>query len=291
MGLGPIELMDFSNYDEDLLAHPERIDTLRDDFGLKYAIVGCQSASIARALIPLLRSKGVKVIGTYAFLYWGRVTLEEAMWAVDVAAEFGIPYVWLDCEAYNEMPSETPVKRVAELQACVDLVEGHGLKCGIYTGSYFWQGNMQSSAFARLPLWLASYYDDRRRVQVVNFGGWKFASVHQFASTPAIAGRERDQDYLNDMAVTEGEDEMTQDQFNEMFQKAMGAFFPGYIEAYFRSEFTSRNGSIGPGEEKDNGPLKPWLADIAAEVPDVIAVMTACRDAFDSALKAVRTPS
>ena len=56
-------------------------------------------------------------------------------------------------------------------------------------------------------------------------------------------------------ALLKGEDDMTQDQFDKLFESAMGRYFPAYIEAYFANGFSIRNGVLEPGEAEDNGPL------------------------------------
>jgi hypothetical protein len=60
------------------------------------------------------------------------------------------------------------------------------------------------------------------------------------------------------------EDEMTPEQFTEEFTKNMGKLFPAYIKAYFERGFSAANGIVEPGEIADEGPIKPWMADIEA---------------------------
>ena len=66
------------------------------------------------------------------------------------------------------------------------------------------------------------------------------------------------------MAFLAKEAELTYEQFEEYFQKAMGRLFPAYIEACFSGGFTARDGKLDPGEAMDSGPIKPWLDDIRA---------------------------
>ena len=70
-------------------------------------------------------------------------------------------------------------------------------------------------------------------------------------------------DFMNACAADK-EAELTYEQFEEYFQKAMGRLFPAYIEAYFSGGFTARDGKLDPGEAMDSGPIKPWLDDIRA---------------------------
>lgn len=69
-------------------------------------------------------------------------------------------------------------------------------------------------------------------------------------------------DFMN-ACTADKEMEMTYEQFEEFFQKAMGRLFPAYIEAYFAGGFTARNSQIDPGEASDTGPIKPWIQDIS----------------------------
>lgn len=54
-----------------------------------------------------------------------------------------------------------------------------------------------------------------------------------------------------------GDETITQEQFDEMFQASMGKLFPAYIEAYYSKGFTARNAVIDPGEVSDDGPIIP----------------------------------
>jgi hypothetical protein len=80
-----VELLDLSNYDSDLVTIRSRIDCLREEHGVKYAIVGCQFPSVAREIIAALQAGGISTVGVYAFLYWGRWTLSETNNAIAVA--------------------------------------------------------------------------------------------------------------------------------------------------------------------------------------------------------------
>ncbi len=84
-----------------------------------------------------------------------------------------------------------------DLANAVAQVRNAGLEPGIYTGKYFWQGAMGNTAeWASLPLWHASYWDDRHYQETVDFGGWTKAAAHQYAASPAIAGRDRCYDVI-----------------------------------------------------------------------------------------------
>lgn len=152
--------------------------------GCRYAIVGCQASGIARAQVAALSGAGIRVIAVYAYLYWGYDVVAEVAKAIGVATEAGVPLVFLDCESAGEAPGVTSGFRLRQLREAVALVEGAGLKGGIYTGEPFWRGWMENtSEFARLPLWHAAYWWDRRFVDSVGYGGWTRVAVHQYAAT------------------------------------------------------------------------------------------------------------
>lgn len=162
------------------------------DAGVRRFIVGCQNMAIARGQIEAIQRDGRFAIdGTYAFLYWGRDTLGQTQNAIALAQSYGLKRVWLDCEDATEGFSAFQI--IQMIGDCQALVESSNLECGIYTGAYWWMGATDNSAFFNdLPLWYASYWDDRRIRQNVNFGGWTLATVHQYASTPELCGRNED---------------------------------------------------------------------------------------------------
>ena len=51
-----------------------------------------------------------------------------------------------------------------------------------------------TTEFAHLPLWHASYWEDGRYQDTVDYGGWTAVTVHQYASTPELCGRNEDRD-------------------------------------------------------------------------------------------------
>lgn len=188
---------DLSNYDGDVTA---AIPALKSA-GLQFAVVGCQQPNIAAAQVKALQAASVPVIGTYAFMYWGLNTTGQTQAAVTIAKANDIPYVFLDCEAQqpDEAAGQTPRTRTDQLRACVTQVQQAGLKPGIYTGAYYWPNQMgNSTEWAHLPLWHASYYTDRHYQPTVAYGGWTDVAIHQYASQPAVAGQNRDYDVLFD---------------------------------------------------------------------------------------------
>lgn len=146
------------------------------------------------------RDAGLTIHGFYGLIYFGDDygEVRDTHWAIQLAQEFGVRRVWLDCETdanlngWTAAPTPTPEQRVAAIGRCVTLVRSAGLSPGIYTGGWWWpSGTGSSTAFARLPLW-NSYYDQDPDVDGLPYGGWETAAVEQYSSTTYIAGRNRD---------------------------------------------------------------------------------------------------
>jgi hypothetical protein len=172
--------VDTDNFDGDIAAVAPR---WAND-GCQYAIVGCQVPEIARAQVAALAGAGIHAIAVYAYLYWGYDVAVEVAKAIGVASEARVRLVYLDCESAGEAPSVTSAVRLLQLREAVALVEAAGLAAGIYTGEPFWRGSMENSTeFARLPLWHAAYWWDRRVVASVSYGGWTRVGIHQYAAT------------------------------------------------------------------------------------------------------------
>lgn len=189
--------LDLSNYDADV-AVAETAAALAAA-GVTEAVVGCQRPELAGRQIASLRAARIRVIGVYAFLYFGLDTEGQAAAAIGVARESGIARVWLDVESMvpNERSGLTPAERCEELGRCVALVESAGLECGIYTGRWYWIPRMADSAeFARLPLWHSEYPSDRHAIATVDYGGWTGVAMHQYASDLQLCGRDRDHNYV-----------------------------------------------------------------------------------------------
>ena len=174
-------------------------------------IVGCQRPAIALNMVVECQYVGIDVIGTYAFLYFGLDTIGQTQAAIDVALARGVNTVWLDCESTGENDAASgPPQRVAELAACVQMVEAEGLTCGIYTGGWWWPSEMDNSTlFSMRPLWHSEYgLNDGTTppVEAVAYGGWAKVAIHQYWSQNLLCGRNRDTNY-----VLEGDD-MTRDE-------------------------------------------------------------------------------
>ncbi len=166
-----------------------------------------------------LRDAGIDILGFYGLIYFGSPygVTRDTKWAIQLAKRFGVERVWLDCEidgkaiGFTDAVTPTPASRVNEIRECVKLVEDAGLKCGIYSGSWWWPGNTgNTTEFSRLPLWHAGYLNDGSAIKTVNYGGWTDVSIHQYTSSLNVCGRNRDANYVfmeeDDMTPAEREE-------------------------------------------------------------------------------------
>lgn len=97
--------------------------------------------------------------------------------------------VWLDVED-TSAGALTPAGRLAVVRSAVEAARAAApaLPVGIYTARWFWERWMaDSDALAEFPLWVAEY-DGRRDLAFAPFGGWRAATMKQFAPDTTIAG-------------------------------------------------------------------------------------------------------
>jgi GH25 family lysozyme M1 (1,4-beta-N-acetylmuramidase) len=87
----------------------------------------------------------------------------------------------LDLEVSDGVP---PAALAAWTRAFVNEVKRECGGCIIYTGPYFWNDNVRSSAFADCPLWIAHYTNGRPTIPT----GWATYSLWQYASDGAVPG-------------------------------------------------------------------------------------------------------
>ncbi len=78
-----------------------------------------------------------------------------------------------------------PAAIAANVATWLELVEaGTGRKPIIYTGSYFWDDNVQTDAFVDHPLWIAHYTNACPNLPTV----WANWALWQYSSTGSVAG-------------------------------------------------------------------------------------------------------
>ncbi len=215
-----------------------------------------------------LRDAGIDILGFYGLIYFGSPygVTRDTKWAIQLAKRFGVERVWLDCEidgkaiGFNDAVTPTPASRVKEIRECVKLVEDAGLKCGIYSGSWWWPGNTgNTTEFSRLPLWHAGYLNDGSAIKTVNYGGWTDVSIHQYTSSLNVCGRNRDANY-----VFMEEDEVTREEYETL----MLAVFSGAEEATLPREERLKN-AIYRADQRAQG-LASSVADQSASAITIV---------------------
>jgi lysozyme len=103
-----------------------------------------------------MKSAGI-LRGAYQFFRPGQNATTQANMMVDKVGKLGagdLPAM-IDVEATDGQSAATIASKV---KTWLDIVEkGTGKRPVIYTGPYFWQDNVKSTAFGDYPLWIAHY--------------------------------------------------------------------------------------------------------------------------------------
>lgn len=186
--------LDFSNYDSNVPFDDAAVALFIAD-GFKLFILGCQNPALADEQAVVARRGGMRTCSVYIEPF----TADDAYAATQAGIErckwFGNRVVWAACEKGG-------VTGIEELRAIHAHVEAAGLILGIYTGKYTWQDLFQNTTeFSDCPLWFAAYWSDGHitsdlAAEGLTFGGWTRVAIHQYASTPDLAGRPRDRNMV-----------------------------------------------------------------------------------------------
>ncbi len=116
-----------------------------------------------------------------------------AIAAVGTLGDGDLP-VTLDVEVTG---SESASVIASRIKSWVDQVEaGTGKRPIIYTGKYFWQDSVASTAFAGYPLWIAAYGPTCPNIPVP-WTNWKFFQYSDNGATPGVSGTGIDHDRFN----------------------------------------------------------------------------------------------
>jgi lysozyme len=125
--------------------------------------------------------------GAYQYFDPGGDPEEQAMVFIEEVGVLGpgdLPGV-IDVEATDGLSAEAVA---ANVSTWLDLVEaGTGRKPIIYTGSYFWDDNVQTDAFNGHPLWIAHYTNSCPNLPTV-WGNWTMWQYSSTGSIPGISG-------------------------------------------------------------------------------------------------------
>lgn len=218
------KLLDLSNWDADTFNAPCFYAS-----GVRRVIIAGERWSTA-SQVERSQAAGINVIGLYVYIYWDADVLARVNLAIGHANRYGVPYVWLDCEDSGG----TVYSRLSWLRNAVAVIEGAGLRAGIYTAGWWWVPSMENSTeFRRLPLWHAQYGvggSPRPPVTAVAYGGWTAPHIHQYSSTVVCCGRVRDHNYL--LRELPGlEDDVTEDQVRALIAEERERWIAEYTAA------------------------------------------------------------
>jgi len=129
--------------------------------------------------------------GAYQFFRSDEDPIEQAEIVLDHLATYGageLPPV-IDVETTDDQSPATIAARVGTWIAHVEGVLG--VKPIIYTGSYFWNGNVQTDDFADYPLWIAHWTPAACPNLPTVWADW---AVWQYSATGSVSGISGDVD-------------------------------------------------------------------------------------------------
>lgn len=109
---------------------------------------------------------GATVSG-YVWAYFHLDPVEEMQKALEVAQDFPLQCVWIDCEDIVDS-----TKLDDWLSKAVYTIETGKQKCGIYTNRRWWVSAGNSQGFSRLPLWDVEWDNVANRDDFTPYGGW-----------------------------------------------------------------------------------------------------------------------
>ncbi len=123
--------------------------------------------------------------GVYQFFRPNRDAIEQAQIVIDHLDMYGmgeLPPV-IDVEATGD---QTPAVVAQQVGLWIDEIETTlGVRPIIYSGSYFWDDNVKSSAFSDYPFWIAHYTSASCPRLPAAWSDWTF---WQYSSSGTVAG-------------------------------------------------------------------------------------------------------
>lgn len=126
--------------------------------------------------------------GVYQFFRPNRDALEQAQIVLDHLEQYGmgeLPPV-IDVEATGD---QTPAVVAQKVGQWIDAIEGAlGVRPIIYSGSYFWDDNVGSTAFSDYHLWIPHYTTAACPRLPAAWADWKFWQYSSSGSVNGIAG-------------------------------------------------------------------------------------------------------
>lgn len=199
---------------------------------------------------PAIRAQGM-IRGAYLYFEPNQDVRAQAEIVIAAVGRLGpgdLP-VTLDVEKPGPgLPS--PAMYTARIQQFVDLVTaGTGKRPMIYTGRYYWQDNVRSTAFARDPLWHAQYTTAMCPNIADQWMDWAF---WQYTSSGRVAGIAGNVDL---------------DRYNgTLAQLEAFAGMSAPVDAGPRDTGTRDTGPADTGPRPDARPMVDASADAAADL-------------------------
>jgi len=105
--------------------------------------------------------------------------------------------VWLDIEGTQYWTSSTSSNQ-AWYKQLKDSCATYGVRCGVYSSYYQWQGIFGSTSFKygnELPLWYAHYDNSASFSDFSSFGGWTSPHAKQYQGDVTLCSMGVDRDY------------------------------------------------------------------------------------------------
>lgn len=189
---------DLSTYDQDLLQGngPQELY----DLGFREHIVSSHNADISCRLIERLRQFGHSINCLYCGIAGTAFGTKEI--AHEIAMAMGIQYCALDCESYEDQPTDT-TEAQNDYLSTREWLGARGITTLRYSGYSYWVNTMGSLDIG--DAWWLPNYGAYSGVQpppdpithVVLNGVEIPIVIHQYSSLPGLAGRDaRDRDYF-----------------------------------------------------------------------------------------------
>ena len=108
--------------------------------------------------------------------------------------------VWLDIEGTQYWMSSTSSNQ-AWYKQLKDSCSTYGVRCGVYSSYYQWQGIFGTTSFSygsELPLWYAHYDNSASFSDFSAFGGWSTPHAKQYQGDVGLCSMNVDRNYASD---------------------------------------------------------------------------------------------
>lgn len=205
-----MRFVDLSNFDVPFTAETARCLKAA---GFDGFLLGSQDVTIAAEQGQHCAAAGMVCVGAYAEPWNSAGSDLATQHAIELARIFGGKRVAAACEVGG-------VTMQTQLDQMLLEIQRSGLRPVIYSGRGTWnQLFAGTTKYRDIDLWFPAYWADGHITTSLvaegfAFGGWDRPWAHQYASTPALCGRNRDR---NEIVTEDEEDGMTDDECYAIF--------------------------------------------------------------------------